>query len=40
MKVVLETQRLILTELDYTDDKDLFEMDSDPKFIYISKIIL
>jgi len=31
MKAVLETERLILRELEYTDDKDLFEMDSDPE---------
>jgi len=30
MKVILETQRLILRELEHTDDKDLFEIDSDP----------
>jgi [ribosomal protein S5]-alanine N-acetyltransferase len=27
----LETQRLILRELDFSDQKDLFEMDSDPE---------
>jgi len=31
MNVVIETERLILRELEYTDDKDLFEMDSDPE---------
>jgi len=31
MKVLIETERLILRELEYTDDKDLFEMDSDPE---------
>ena len=31
MKVVIETERLILRELEYTDDQDLFEMDSDPE---------
>jgi RimJ/RimL family protein N-acetyltransferase len=31
MKILAETERLILRELDYTDEKDLFEMDSDPE---------
>lgn len=31
MKVLIETERLILRELEYTDDQDLFEMDSDPE---------
>jgi [ribosomal protein S5]-alanine N-acetyltransferase len=31
MKVLIETERLILRELEYTDEKDLFEMDSDPE---------
>ena len=31
MKVVIETERLILRELEYTDEQDLYEMDSDPE---------
>lgn len=31
MKVLAETTRLILRELEYTDENDLFEMDSDPE---------
>ncbi|MCD0473822.1 GNAT family N-acetyltransferase [Flavobacterium sp. EDS] len=31
MKVIAETERLILRELEYTDENDLFEMDSDPE---------
>ena len=31
MKIIAETERLILRELEYTDEKDLFEMDSDPE---------
>ena len=31
MKILAETERLILRELEYTDEKDLFEMDSDPE---------
>ncbi len=31
MKVIIETERLILRELDYIDEKDMFEMDSDPE---------
>lgn len=31
MKILIETERLILRELEYTDEKDLFEMDSDPE---------
>ncbi|AEA45205.1 GNAT family N-acetyltransferase [Fluviicola taffensis] len=31
MKIRLETERLILRELEYTDENDLFEMDSDPE---------
>ncbi len=31
MKIVAETERLILRELDYIDQDDLFEMDSDPE---------
>ncbi len=30
MKTFIETERLILRELEYTDENDLFEMDSDP----------
>ncbi|MBL1407502.1 GNAT family N-acetyltransferase [Sphingobacterium faecale] len=30
MKLIAETPRLILRELDFSDEKDLFEMDSDP----------
>jgi len=28
---MIETERLILRELEYTDKNDLFEMDSDPE---------
>lgn len=31
MKIFVETERLILRELEYTDENDLFEMDSDPE---------
>lgn len=31
MKVLIETERLILRELEYADENDLFEMDSDPE---------
>ena len=31
MKILAETERLILRELEYTDENDLFEMDSDPE---------
>jgi len=31
MKVLIETERLIIRELEYADEKDLFEMDSDPE---------
>lgn len=31
MGIVIETERLILRELEYTDQNDLFEMDSDPE---------
>ncbi len=31
MKIFIETERLILRELAYTDEKDLFEMDADPE---------
>ena len=31
MKTLIETERLILRELEYTDENDLFEMDSDPE---------
>ena len=31
MKIFAETERLILRELEYTDENDLFEMDSDPE---------
>lgn len=31
MKILIETERLILRELDYSDESDLFEMDSDPE---------
>lgn len=31
MRILLETERLILRELAYTDENDLFEMDSDPE---------
>ncbi|MNT19631.1 anhydro-N-acetylmuramic acid kinase [compost metagenome] len=30
MKIFAETERLVLRELAYTDENDLFEMDSDP----------
>ena len=30
MKIFAETERLILRELEFTDENDLFEMDSDP----------
>lgn len=30
MNIYIETDRLILRELEYTDENDLFEMDSDP----------
>jgi len=30
MKPILETNRLILREIDFIDEQDLFEMDSDP----------
>ena len=31
MKIIIETERLILRELEYADESDLFEMDSDPE---------
>lgn len=31
MKVVIETERLILREVEFTDEQDLYEMDSDPE---------
>lgn len=31
MKIFAETERLILRELEYADESDLFEMDSDPE---------
>lgn len=31
MKILIETERLILRELEYRDKNDLFEMDSDPE---------
>ena len=31
MKILVETERLILRELEYTDENDLFEMDYDPE---------
>ncbi|HOU47306.1 MAG TPA: GNAT family N-acetyltransferase, partial [Chitinophagales bacterium] len=31
MKIIIETDRLILRELEYTDEMDLFEMDADPE---------
>jgi len=31
MKIIIETERLILRELEYTDENDLFEMDADPE---------
>ena len=31
MRILLETERLILRELEYIDENDLFEMDSDPE---------
>ncbi|WP_353164256.1 GNAT family N-acetyltransferase [Empedobacter brevis] len=31
MKIWVETERLILREVDYTDQNDLFEMDADPE---------
>ena len=30
MKILIETERLILRELEYTDKDDLYEMDTDP----------
>lgn len=30
MRTIIETERLILRELEYSDENDLFEMDSDP----------
>jgi RimJ/RimL family protein N-acetyltransferase len=36
MKGIIETERLILRELEYRDETDLFEMDSDPEVhVYI-----
>jgi len=36
MKLVLETEPLILVKLEYTDDKHLLEIDSDQKvYLYI-----
>lgn len=38
MKIYAETERLILREVEYSDDLDLFEMDSDPDVhLYIEK---
>lgn len=31
MRIIAETERLYLRELEYTDENDLFEMDSDPE---------
>ena len=31
MRILIETERLILRELEYADENDLFEMDSDPE---------
>lgn len=31
MRILIETERLLLRELEYTDKNDLFEMDSDPE---------
>ena len=31
MRIIAETERLYLRELEYTDTNDLFEMDSDPE---------
>lgn len=31
MKIFIETERLILREVDYVDEDDLYEMDSDPQ---------
>jgi [ribosomal protein S5]-alanine N-acetyltransferase len=31
MKVLIETERLFLRETNFTDDSDMFEMDSDPE---------
>jgi ribosomal-protein-alanine N-acetyltransferase len=31
MNIILETNRLIIRELEFTDQNDLFEMDSDPE---------
>lgn len=31
MGILIETERLILRELEYTDINDLFEMDADPE---------
>ncbi len=30
MKIIIETKRLLLREIEFTDEWDLFEMDSDP----------
>lgn len=38
MGIFIETERLILRELEYADQNDLFEMDSDPEVhLYIEK---
>ena len=38
MKIYAETERLILREIEYSDDSDLFEMDSDPEVhLFIEK---
>lgn len=31
MNIIAQTERLVLREIDYTDENDLFEMDSDPE---------
>ncbi|MDD3004148.1 GNAT family N-acetyltransferase [Flavobacterium sp.] len=31
MKILIETQRLYIRELEFTDEKDVFEMDADPE---------
>jgi RimJ/RimL family protein N-acetyltransferase len=38
MKIFAETERLILREVEYTDENDLFEMDSEPEVhLYIER---
>ena len=38
MKISIETERLILREVEFIDENDMFEMDSDPDVhLYIEK---